>query len=476
MTEPSAPASGELSARLAALEAENERLRSQAPRRPAGSRWRPWVSATCIVIASILVPVSVVTAWARVQLVDEDSFVSTLAPLASDPDVQNMIIDETMGAITDKVDFSTITSNVIDGIATLDLPPAAVAGLELLKQPAADGLESLVERSVTRVVTSPAFAEVWATATRATHRALTTTATSDGGGLVVRTNEGIGIQLGAIVERVRTSLTAQGVGIAGLIPTVDRVVILGDGDTLALVRTGYAAATAVGYWLPLLTLALFIAGILVARRRSTALLGSGIGVVVTAGGLAVGLSIGAVTVSTIATRAGLSPSGLGVVYAQLSAAMAQTALVLTVTGGVVALLAWFQTRSRAASAIRAAVASINAGIRRALVWRGVDTGALGSALYAQRAVVHGAIAALGILWLALLRPLTTGDIALVLVVCLIVWWVTDLMQRRPGESIGVSTDAAAQHAADEHAGAFGAAPASAEAKVDAGEGRDHRLP
>ena len=62
---------------------------SPAPQRPAG-RWRAFVSALVIVVATILVPISIVSAWARVQLVDEEAFVATLAPLADDPAVQQL--------------------------------------------------------------------------------------------------------------------------------------------------------------------------------------------------------------------------------------------------------------------------------------------------------------------------------------------------------------------------------------------------
>lgn len=425
----------DLSLRIAALEAENARLRGAAAptERPAG-RWRAWVSAICIVVAAILVPVSIVTAWARVQLVDEDSFVATLAPLASDSAVQGMIVDETMDAITAKVDFAQLTSNVIDGVATLDLPPAAISALTLLKQPAADGLESLVDRAVTRVVTSDAFAEVWTTATRAAHRALTTAATSDGGGLVVRTDDGVGIQLGAIVDRVKQNLTDQGVGIAGLIPQIDRVVILGTGENLALVRAGYAVATAVGYWLPLLSLGLFLVGILVARRRSTALIGSGLGLLLGGGSLAIGLSIRAGLMGTVATQAGLDPSALSVIYGQVSDGMAHTAAIIAVIGVVVIALAWVNGRSRGATSIRTGVGSINSGLRRGLASRGVDTGAFGRWMFAQRGLVRAAIVVLAILWLLALRPLTVGEIILVLVVALLVWWLAELVQERPDEA------------------------------------------
>ena len=62
-----------------------------------------------------------------------------------------------------------------------------------------------------------------------------------------------------------------------MIPTIDKVIILGDGENLAMIRTGYALATTLGYWLPFITLALFGLGILIARRRSVAVMGTGIG-------------------------------------------------------------------------------------------------------------------------------------------------------------------------------------------------------
>ena len=373
-------------------------------------------------------PVSIVAAWARVQLVDEDSFTATLAPLAADSAVQSMIIDETMDAITTQVDFLQLTTNVIDGVATLDLPPAAISALGLLKQPAADGLEGLVDRAVTRVVTSDAFADVWATATRAAHRALTTTATSDGGGIVVRTSDGVGIPLGAIVERVKQNLTDQGVGAASLIPAVDRVVIIGTGENLSFIRTGYAVSTTVGFWLPLVALALFLVGILIARRRSTALLGAG-------GGLLIGG--GAPVIGSVAAQIDLSPSALGVIYQQVSAGMAHTAAILAVIGLVVVVIAWTCGRWRGAQAIRRGLGSLNVGIRGALLSRGIDTGATGQWLYTQRVIVRTVIAVLAIVWLLALRPITLGEIVLVLVIALLVWWLAELLQRRPDEQDGL---------------------------------------
>jgi hypothetical protein len=94
----------------------------------------------CIVLAAVLLPVSIVAAWTPARLVDEGQFVATLAPLAHDPQVQGLVIDQTVGPIDDKVNYDQITGDVIDGIAGLRLPPRALSALGLLKQPAADGL------------------------------------------------------------------------------------------------------------------------------------------------------------------------------------------------------------------------------------------------------------------------------------------------------------------------------------------------
>jgi hypothetical protein len=434
----------DLQAQLDALRAENEALRAQGravedetapPPRRRSNWWRGLLSAICIIVAAILVPVSIVGAWARVQLVEEDAFVSTLAPLVDDPAVQALVVDETMEAITAQVDFEELTANVFDGIAELGLPPRAEQALGLLQAPAADGLESLVTQTVTRVVESEAFADVWATATRAAHRALTTAATSDGGGLVVRTDDGVGIQLGVIVEQVKQNLTDRGIGVAQLIPTVDRVVILGEGDNLAAIRTGYALATTIGWWLPVITLALFGLGILIARRRSTAVLGTGLGLAIGGATLAATLSIGAAAMSIVAGELGLSPDALDVIYAQLVGSMTQTAVVIALLGVLIAVIGWLMGGSQPARSVRTATGGLNASARAQLAARGFDTGAFGAWLGSYRVLVRTLIAVLSVLWLFSIRPLTLGEIALVLVVALLVGWILELLQRREDDPV-----------------------------------------
>ena len=453
-----------LRARLDALEAENARLRAGSPPPAApsekahGNRWRAFLSALCIVIATILVPVSIVAAWARVELVDETRFVETFAPLAEDPQVQALVADQVTTAIEDSLDLEGLTNDLFDGIQQLDLPPRALAALDLLRAPATQGLQNLVDTTVTRLVQSDAFADVWETALRASHKSLAAVAAggTSGGAVVISDTGEVGIQLGPIIEEVKKRLVDRGIGFAESIPVIDKTIVVAQSDALTVVGTVYNLAVAAGWWTPIIALVLFLAGILIARRRSTAVLGTGIGIAVGAGILAIALGIGGSVLALSAPNLGVPAGALASMYEQITAAMRDTAIVLTLLGVVIAVIAWMSGRWRGATAARNGVASVNAGLRGAALKRGIDTGRFGTWLYAQRILVRIVLGALAILWLMLLRPLSVGEVFLVLIVWLIVWWVFELLQRRPDEAAAAAADleidVAEADAVDEEAG------------------------
>lgn len=438
------PLPADVEARLAALEAENARLRDElgdrpteddAPRPARSGRWRAVLSAVCIVLASVLVTVSIVGSWARVQLVDESRFVETFAPLADDPAVQAMVIDGISTAVEEKVDFQGVTDDLFDGIASLGLPPRAAAAIDLLRAPAAQGLQNLVDAAATRLVESDAFSAAWQSALQASHRVLVRTAAGGGDVVTISGTGELGIELGPIIAQVKQRLADRGVGIASLIPEIDRTIVIAQSDALTTVGVVYNLAVAVGWWLPILALALFIGGILLARRRSVAVMGSGIGLAVGAGILAIALSSLSAFLPAMALRLGIAPAALIAVYQQVVDAMLHTAIVLTVVGLIIAVLAWVLGRSRPARAVRGGVGSVNSGLRRALAERGVDTGGVGAWLYAQRVLVRTVLIVLLVVWLLPLRPLGVGEVLLVLIVGLVVWWLLELAQRRPVETV-----------------------------------------
>jgi len=430
----------DLRAQIEELRRENERLLAMhtasvepasdtaPPRRRNG--WRAIVSALCIVIAGILVPVTIVSTWTRAQLVDEAAFVQTFAPLADDPGVQELVIQQSTAAINESLDVESFTDDLFDGLARLDLPPAALRALELLRRPAASGLQNLIENTVTRVVESDVFAEVWQRALIAGHRSLVAAATGDGSGVVTIDRAGVlGIQLGPIVDELRQRLVDRGIGLAEAIPPVDRTIVIAQSDALPLVIAIYNIAVTVGWWLPLIAVALFVAGILVARRRSTALLGTG--VALAAGGVVLVIVLGTARaiLSLNASTLGVAPTTTDSIFFAVTGAMRDTAIVATVLGIVIAIAAWLGGRWEPAERVRALAASLTGRARTGLRRWGFDTGAFGDWMHRQRLLVRIVILVLAIVLLFALRPLSVGDIVLTVVLALVVWLIAELVQR-----------------------------------------------
>jgi hypothetical protein len=435
-----------LEERIRQLEAENAALRAErpqpAPSTPAEARtprrsgwWRALLSAVCITLAAILVPVSVIGGWTRAQLVDEQSFVDTFAPLAQDPRVQDLVIAKATEAIDASVDIDGFTNDLFDGLSGLDLPPRAIDALDLLRAPAAAGVRSLVDSAVTTVVQSDAFAQIWERALTLSHRTLVATVTNSGDGVVTIDGQGvIGIQLGPIIDELKTALEAQGFGFASAIPTIDATIVVAQSDSLLLVEAVYNLAATVGYWLPFLSIALFALGILIARRRSVASLGSGVGIALGAGFLASALTGASVVLGLNAPSLGIPSATLDTIFFTVVGAMRDTALVLAFVGVVFAIAAWLGGRSRAAARVRAFSGSLTGSARRGLQRRGLATGRFGQWIYQQRLLVRLVLLVLTIVVLFFLRPLNFGTAVAVILVALLVWLVLELLSRHPGDA------------------------------------------
>lgn len=106
------------------------------------------------------------------------------------------------------------------------------------------------------------------------------------------------------------------------------------------VRIVYALAVTIGWWLPFIALFFFVGGVLAARRKSTAMLGVGMGAALGGAMLTVALTVGATVLGLSALRLGVPSGALSVVYEQAIAAMRQTAIIVTVAGVIIAVVAW----------------------------------------------------------------------------------------------------------------------------------------
>jgi hypothetical protein len=302
-------------------------------------------SALCIVLAALLVPVSVVSSWAAGQLVQEEAFVATLAPLASEPAVQIEAERQAIANIEQQIDIDGLTAEVFAGIAELELSDRATGALLMLEGPAAAGLHSMLNRGVNEFVRSDLFVAAWESSLRVSHRALLAAATQDSlAGGVVSINRGgeIALQLGPVIEMVQGSLSDAGFGLAGAIPVVEASFVVAQSDALPLIALVYAVTNVVGVWLPVLTIGLFILGVLIARKRRAAFIGSGVGMAIGSAALLAVFVTGAVLVQANAVTLGISAAALDAVYSHTIVGMRTSAWVVLILGILIVAvsLAW----------------------------------------------------------------------------------------------------------------------------------------
>ena len=135
----------ELEAARNALEARAEAdLAAAAPATPVAppparrSRGggRAFGSVVLIVIGALLAPVAIIANTAEKLLTDTDFFVQTLQPIVEDDAVQQLIITEVSDLIREQSDIETVVADLFAGLDELDLPPRAIAALQLLEGPA----------------------------------------------------------------------------------------------------------------------------------------------------------------------------------------------------------------------------------------------------------------------------------------------------------------------------------------------------
>lgn len=318
------------------------------------ARVRAAASAVLLVLAVVSLPLSIVSGWSRTQLVDEDAFTATLAPLARSAAVQDVVIAASTDAVDARLDADALTGAVVDGIIALGVGDRAADALRRLQAPAAAAVQRLVHETVADAIRSDAFSDAWTQLLRQSHRALTFASTSDGGGLVVQTDAGLGIQVGAVVAALKDRLSAQGIAGARVIPDVDRVVIVGSGDTLTTVRSGYALGVTAGLWLPIATAGLFLGGVLLSRRRLRAVGRAAVASAVAVAVLLAAAAAGRTVAASASTGTVLTPAAAVDVYDQLVAAAVGAAGVLLAVSLAIAAAAWLAGSSARAVALRAA--------------------------------------------------------------------------------------------------------------------------
>lgn len=421
--------------RLAELELENARLTEA--RETEASRvhkkhfsWRAFGSVLLIVLATVLAPLATVTGWAKSELVNEQDFVATFAPLASEPTVQAEIATQVSAAIEEEFNIDELVGSVFDGLASLNMPSDAKSALNLLRDPATQGVHSIVGTAVTDLVKSEVFADTWSTVLTASHRAFVVAAQGSAadGAITVEDGGDIVLHLGPLVKEVKATLVAQGLDIAEQIPDINPTVALAHSDALGYIVPIYHTAATLGWVLPFASFFLFVGGIFLARGRRAGSVGAGSGPIVGGGVTLILLSVAETFVTAQAGNLGVSSAALSTVYNHLVGGMRGTATTLILLGTLLIIMAWITGPSTNATAIRDIVERGTSNVAASLRKYGFKGGSFSRWLLIQKTLTRTALVVLVVAALILL-PVTVTTVLVITVIALLLWWVVCVLEK-----------------------------------------------
>ncbi|MFI8963411.1 hypothetical protein ACIGO8_15005 [Streptomyces sp. NPDC053493] len=422
-----------LRARIAALEAEAEARTGPGPEpaaeEKAGAgpgrrrrhRGRSFLAAVLIVIGCLLAPLGVVAAWTADIVGDTDRYVSTMAPLASDEDVQAAIANRVTAAVTDRLDLNALLEDVAP-----DERPRLAKALGKLGDSLEGAVGSFVHDKAQEVVASDAFENLWTEANRGVHAAVVRALTGSDEGAVRITDNTVTIDLAPVIDRVKQRLVDAGLTAAGKIPEVHTDFTVVRSDDLAKVKTGFRLLQIMGVWLPVLAVLLVAAGVLLSAHRRRVLIASALGLAAAVLVLGIGLTVfRAVYLNALPDT--VSQPAAGSVYDALVHFLRTTVRTVVTLGLVVALAAWLSGPSRPAVVTRTVWNSGLAAARGAASRAGLRTGPAGPFVRRHRTLITWLLTAAAVLAYVLWDHPTAWTVLAIVLVLLLAFAVTTFL-------------------------------------------------
>ncbi|MHA4774096.1 hypothetical protein L1085_006295 [Streptomyces sp. MSC1_001] len=353
----------ELRSRVATLEAGRAR--------PPRHRARSFLAAVLIILGCVLAPLGVVSAWAADEVGDTDRYVATVAPLASDPAVQDAVAARVTDALMQHIDLSTLLSD-----AAPEERPRLEKALGKLGDSLENAVRSFVHDKAREIAGSETFETIWTEANRAVHASLNKALTGSGGGAVRLEDDTVTLDLAPVVERVKQRLVDEGMQVAARIPEIHTDFTLVRSDDIGRIKTYVRILQIVGNWLPVLAVLLVAGGVLLAQRRRRALVTGALAVAVTTGLLGIGLRVFR-AIYLDALPAGVSQGAAGAVYDTMTQLLHTMIRMVVVLGVVIALAAWLTGPGRHAGLVRGLWTSGIGSARATADRAGLRTGPVG---------------------------------------------------------------------------------------------------
>ena len=403
--------------------------------RAARQRWRTVVAALLIILGCVLAPLAGVAVWARNQITNTDRYVATVAPLASDPAIQDAIADQITAQVFTYLDVQGLTRQAVDALTQRgNLPPQVAGQLRALSVPIANGVQSFTRTQVAKIVQSPAFADAWVQANRLAHQELVKALTGEGDGAITIEGDTVSINLAAFIQTVKQQLVSAGFTLAERIPAVNASFVLFQSEDITRARGAFNLLNTLGNWLPVIALLLLALGVYVARDHRRALVGAALGVAVGMVALALGLAVFRSIYLDAVPATVLPHDAAAVLYDTIVRFLRLGLRTILVLALVVAGGAFLTGQSVTAVRTRQGLAGAIGWLQGSAEHAGLRTGPVGSWVDAnKRALRITAVAAAALALVFWGRP--TGKVVLGLTLAMLIVLAIIEFLARPGQKV-----------------------------------------
>ncbi|MFF7165879.1 hypothetical protein ACFZBP_31670 [Streptomyces sp. NPDC008086] len=344
----------------------------------AGRVLRSTASALLIVLACVLVPVTVITVWVHDIALDTDRYVTTMKPLATDRAIEDAVRHRLVDAVDVRVDGEQITTDISNWLKSQGLPPRAADAVKALAPQVNEAVHAAADRVAKRFVESDRFEKLWVTANRTAHTAVVHALTGKGRGAIGVEEGTVTLDVGTAVEQVKKELVDAGVQPASHIPAVEKQVVLFQSDQLDQFQDAAHALDLAGYWMPVITVLLGAAGILLAHRRRRALAKAALGAAVACLIVAIGLVVARRYYLDHLPPSVLSEPAAAAVFDTLLRFLKATLRTVVVIGVIIALGAYLVGPGQLPRALRSGAERGADNVARWAEAHGVTTGRAGT--------------------------------------------------------------------------------------------------
>lgn len=318
--------------------------RSSVPRASSG---RGVAAVLCLVLAALLTTPAALAYWGQRTINDSGRYVDTVGPLVNSPEVQAAVATRVTAALEEQVDVEAILNEAFAGVIT-ERPR-----LDALVAPLAGAINGLVESQVRAFLSSDAFAEFWVTANTRLQQGLIRVLEGNETGAVSLQGDQVVLDVSEVIDQVKQRLVDRGLTMVENlpIPAADRQIVLFDAPRLAKARTTYAVVNPVAQWLIVIVAVLYLAAVVLSRRRPRMTVAIGVALAVNSLLIAIALSVGRQLFIDSLSATEFGPAST-VVYDTLLSFLMRGQRVLLWLGLILMVVGWFVGRNASGAAVR----------------------------------------------------------------------------------------------------------------------------